>query len=214
MNETKLIPETSSAWLGLGQAALSLGVHPTTLRRWSDNGEIPVMLTPGGHRRFAVSDLKQFAEERKQLRVKSGLEQIWADHALLNTRQAIVNGQGEPWLAIFSDAGRQEQRELGRRLMGVMLQYVALRQGGDDLLAEAQMIGRAYAENALGLGLSLVEALQAMLFFRDTLVEAAVQMPEAARVRPEANLKLVRRINQLLNVVHFAVAGTYEQARR
>ena len=39
-------------WLTLSEAAEQLGVHPTTLRRWADNGDIPVSVTPGGHRRF------------------------------------------------------------------------------------------------------------------------------------------------------------------
>src|SRR5579859_979483 len=205
-------PDTQ--WLGLGRAAHYLGVHPITLRRWADHGEIAVMLTPGGHRRFAMADLQRFSESRKQLRLKSGMEQRWADQALLRTRREIVGQRQEPWLAAFSETDRQKERELGHRLMGLMLQYVALAEGGDDLLQEAQTIGQAYAENALRLGLSLVEALQAMLFFRDAMVEAAVQMPEAARARPEASARLVRRINRLLNTVQLSIAGAYEQAKR
>jgi|SRR5579859_1750866 len=205
-------PDTQ--WLGLGRAARVLGVHPITLRRWADQGEIAVMLTPGGHRRFALADLQRFAAERKQLRVTTGLEQSWAEQALQHTRRELGGRRTEPWLAAFGEADRQSNRALGQRLLGVMLRYVSLSDGGDELLDEAVTIGGAYAQHALVLGLSLVEALQAMLFFRDTLVEAAVQLPEAARLRPEANLHLVRRINRLLNAVQLAIAGIYEQARR
>jgi len=205
---------TATEWLGLGRAARWLGVHPITLRRWADQGQIAVMLTAGGHRRFALDDLQRFAAERKQQRLTSGLEQSWAEQALQHTRREIGGRGDQAWLAAFGEADRQHNRELGRRLMGVMLQYVSLNEGGQDLLAEAVTIGGAYAENAQALGLSLVEALQAMLFFRDTLVEAAVQMPEAARTRPEANVRLVRRINGLLNAVQLAIAGIYEQAKR
>jgi excisionase family DNA binding protein len=209
-----MMPAVAQAWLSLGSAAQYIGVHATTLRRWADNGEIPIMLTPGGHRRFALADLQRFSDSRKQLRRTTSLEQNWADQALLRTRQEIIGQRQESWLAAFDEADRQQKRELGRRLLGVTLRYVSLAEGGDDLLQEAQTIGRAQAENALGLGLSLVEALQAMLFFRDTLVEAAVQMPEAGRVRPEANARLVRRINHLLNAVQLSIAGLYEQTMR
>ena len=47
------LPETE-AWLSLKAASKKLNVHPTTLRRWADNGDIPVMLTPGGHRRHLL----------------------------------------------------------------------------------------------------------------------------------------------------------------
>ena len=93
-----------------------------------------------------------------------------------------------------------------------MLQYVSLSEGGDDILEEARTIGREHAENALGLRLPLVEAITAMLFFRDTMVEVAIQLPEVAHVRPEANTKLLRRINLLLNAVQLAIAETYDNA--
>ena len=165
--------ETLVDWLTLKQAAHKLGVHPTTLRRWADAGEILVMLTPGGHRRFAMADVERFAK--------------------------VLHRQ---------------QREDIRRLMGLILRYVAVNEGGEILLEEARVIGRAHAENALGLGLSLVEALQAMLFFRDTMVEVAMQLPEVAHVRPEANQRLLRRINTLINAVQLAIADAYEQARK
>jgi excisionase family DNA binding protein len=202
-------------YLALGRAARILGVHPITLRRWADQGDIAVMLTPGGHRRFALADLQRFAAERKQLRLASGLEQSWAEQALQHTRRQIGDGQpGQPWLAAFGEADRQHNRELGRRLMGVMLQYVSLSDGGDELLDEAVAIGGDYARQGQALGLSLVEALQAMLFFRDTLVEAAVALPDAVRARAEANGRLVRRINRLLNAVQLAIVGIYERAQR
>ncbi|HLE28553.1 MAG TPA: helix-turn-helix domain-containing protein [Anaerolineales bacterium] len=206
--------ETLVDWLTLKQAAHKLGVHPTTLRRWADAGEILVMLTPGGHRRFAMADVERFAEERRRLRTMPGLEQLWAEQALTQARREIVAHRGEHWLAIFDEQDREQKRQLGRRLMGLILRYVAVNEGGEILLEEARVIGRAHAENALGLGLSLVEALQAMLFFRDTMVEVAMQLPEVAHVRPEANQRLLRRINTLLNAVQLAIADAYEQARK
>jgi len=53
-----------------------------------------------------------------------------------------------------------------------------------------------------------------MLFFRDTLVEVAIHLPEVAHVRPEANTRLLRRINTLLNVVQLAMADVYDQDKR
>ena len=201
-------------WLSLKQASERLGVHPTTLRRWADSGDIPVMLTPGGHRRFAVSDIDHFAEERRRLRMVTGLEQIWAEQALSQARKEIVSHQDEHWLTAFDEKDRERKRLLGRRLMGLMLQYISLSEGGDDILKEARTIGHEHAENALGLGLPLVEAIQAMLFFRDTMVEVAIQLPAVAHVRPEANMRLLRRINTLLNAVQLAIAETYDPAKK
>lgn len=202
----------TNEWLGLNEAARRLGVHPTTLRRWADSGEIPVMVTPGGHRRFAVVDLTRFTDKRLRLRTVGNLERIWAEQAMAKTRTEIVRQRGTPWLAVFDEQDRERKRVLGRRLMGLMLQYVSLQEGGEDLLDEARSIGREHAANALSLGMPLVSALQIVLFFRDTLIDVALQLPEVANVRPEANVRLLRRTTSLLNAVELAVAETYDQA--
>jgi excisionase family DNA binding protein len=200
-------------WISLKDAAHRLGVHPTTLRRWADAGQLPVMLTPGGHRRFAIADIEAFAADRRRVRFSHSLEQTWAEQALIQTRQELVSHRDEPWLAVFDEADREYKRRLGRRLMGVMLQYISFGEGGDELLAEASAIGREHAQNALRYGMSLVEAMQAIMFFRDTLVEVVVHLPEKAHVRPESSLHLLRRINTLLNTVQLAVAGLYDLSR-
>lgn len=207
------MPEANS-WLSLKEAASHLGIHETTLRRWADNGDIPVMLTPGGHRRFAAADLERFAQDRRRLKMVSGLEQLWAEQALQETRQAIVRHPDLPWLSAFSPEERERKRQLGRRLMGLMLQYLSSDDACEDILAEAQAIGREHAQNALSLGVPLVEAMQAMLFFRDTIVEVAIQLPDVAHVRPDSNTRLLRRINTLVNSVQLAVAETYDQSHK
>ena len=40
------------------EAAELLGVSPTSIKRWSDDGKIPVQKTAGGHRRYRRADLQ------------------------------------------------------------------------------------------------------------------------------------------------------------
>ena len=51
-------------WMTLGEASRYLGVHYSTLRSWSDDGDIAVFRTPGGHRRFNLNDLRRFLSDR------------------------------------------------------------------------------------------------------------------------------------------------------
>lgn len=196
-------------WLPLGKAAKRLNVHPSTLRRWGDNGDVPMLLTPGGHRRFSASDLERFAQEHL-VRHAAPIEEMWAGEALTQARQEIVVHRHEQWLAAYDERTRQRHRELGRQLMGLTIRYLAGDEGPEHCLEEARQIGREYGHIAQALGHPLSTALRASIFFRDTLVETAVHLPESAHVRPAASRHLMRRINALLNTVHLAIVEVYD----
>lgn len=206
--------KSPSPWLGLNEAARQLGVHPATLRRWADDGEIPVMITPGGHRRFALAELDRFSEEHQQLRVVAGIEQVWADQVLDETRRQISAQRNAAWLSPFDEQQREHKRDLGRQLLNITLKYISLKDGGEDLLESARVIGREHAADGLRMNLPLVEALKIVLFFRDTLLNVTLQLPEVAHAKTEVNAPLLRRISTLLATVELSVAETYDQAHQ
>lgn len=49
--------------LSIGEVAELMGVHVTTVRRIADSGDLKYVRTPGGHRRFAMSDVAPFIPE-------------------------------------------------------------------------------------------------------------------------------------------------------
>lgn len=201
-------------WLSLTAAADRLGVHPTTLRRWANNGDIMIMLTPGGHRRFLVSDLDAFSERRRSLMGNNQVAAEWADRALQTARQEIVTHSDQPWLSTFDNGTRDSTRRMGQQLLGLTMQYIsAPEEELLPLLEQARAIGRRYGEMAHQSGLPLTEALEATLFFRDLLVETALQLPENMPVKPQANVRLMRKINHLLNMIQLHVAEVYDDSR-
>ena len=111
----------------------------------------------------------------------------------------------------YDDKVREQHRLLGRRLMGLTLQYISDPESNGVLLKEAKSIGFEYGRLAQQTNLPLTEALETTLRFRDMLVDTAFQLPSTATIKPEANLRLMRRINELLNVVQLAIAQIYEQ---
>jgi hypothetical protein len=98
---------------------------------------------------------------------------------------------------------------MGRQLMALTLQYIS---NGEDeqLLEEARRMGMEYGRHCQSIAMPLTDALQASIFFRDTMIETALQLPENLRIQPEANVRLMRRINTLLNTVHLAIAEVYD----
>lgn len=200
-------------YLSLSAASKLLGVHSTTLRRWADAGAVPLYVTPGGHRRFARSDIEALAA-RKPLSTRA-LGSAWAARALAQTRQelAVATPARHSWLANIDEAERASWRRIGQQLMGVVLHYINSPRDDEELLGEARRIGADYAAQARRTGMPLTAALEAALFFRDSLVESAMQLSEDAHPRHEESARLLRRISRVANEVHLAVAAAYEAAQ-
>jgi excisionase family DNA binding protein len=197
-------------WLSLGKAAEMLGVHTMTLRRWSDSGRFPSYRTAGGHRRFALKDILAFIEHGREatdsdkaVATEAEADAAWADTALVQTRELVGREDQQQWLS-----------QMGHNLMGLLLQYVAADETNGTFLDEAERIGRWYGEIGHRAGLSLTLILEATLFFRDILIESTMLVPAKATVEPEANLRILRRVNQIINTVQLAITDYYEFSQR
>lgn len=66
--------EESVDLLTSGEVAETLGVGPSTVKRWTESGELTCIKTLGGHRRFARSEVLEFAK-------RNGLESVKAPDA-------------------------------------------------------------------------------------------------------------------------------------
>jgi excisionase family DNA binding protein len=199
-------------WLTLTEAAEALRVHPTTLRRWADSGQIPVFLTPGGHRRFAASDVTHISARRHAVRRVGPVERIWADQALALARKQLANQEQERWLKRQDPSSRDRNRQMGHHLMGLILQYLTGDGDDDGPLAQARSIGIQYGRASRDLGLPLTDALRAAMFFRDTLTTSAVALPANVRIPTGSQVQLVTRISRIVNEVQLGVADAYAKS--
>ncbi len=198
-------------WLTLSEAARVIGVHPTTLRRWADQGDIPVRVTPGGHRRFLRSELLAHLERGQQTAsAQEHAGQAWVNFALVETRQRLVQHPAPAWIAAFDPQRRDEKRELGRRLMSLIMQHISAPDNDRQLLIEAKSIAARYAHNCIEAGLSAAEGLEATAFFRDAMTEVALQMPHVAELGNDAQMRLLRKLNQVFNVVQVSFVEYYD----
>jgi excisionase family DNA binding protein len=196
-------------WLTLAEAATRLGVHTSTLRRWASHGEIPVVTTVGGHRRFAAEDVQRFIEARRPEAAEAGLKS-WVATAADHARHEVSAHRDEPWLAVLDEGARRASREMGRRLMGLLMQYIATHGPPARLEPEIQRLGLDYGRQSRDAGLSLSLALQATVFFRDALFESALHPAGEPFLAPEHSVRLLRRLNRFVNLVQLAIAETYD----
>jgi excisionase family DNA binding protein len=202
-------PQPPTRWLTLTEAAEALRVHPTTLRRWADSGQIKVFLTPGGHRRFAESDIQQMATRRTSLRDDAEVERIWAEQALAHAREHLGTQEGEQWLKRHDAPARDRGREMGKQLIQFIIENVAGEANEAEMLEKARRIGHQYGETSRALSLTRSDALRAATFFRHSLTTSAVQLPGDLHISTEAQVRILARIDRILNEVQLGVAEAY-----
>ena len=112
-------------WLTLKDASDVLGVHFTTLRTWADNGEIQVFRTPGGHRRFSVTDLRRFLKERVEREANAKPPSV-IENAIqqVQTEMAKLPHEHLPWRYPLEDEAQIMRRNRGQQLFALALSYV------------------------------------------------------------------------------------------
>jgi excisionase family DNA binding protein len=193
-------------WLTLSEASDLLGIHQTTLRAWADKGEIPVFRTPGGHRRFRLADLRAFLQERaSQGPSTTSVVDNAVEHALSRVRQEIANMPGV-WRTELDENTRQINRERGRRLFALALNYVMRPEQRGDILNAGRDLGRQYGQEAAQQGVSLVETGRTVQFFRRQLLES-VRREESL---DSGDMQIRQAIAQFLDEILYAVLEGYE----
>lgn len=199
-------------WLSLKQAADQLGIHPTTLRRWADNGDIPVYITPGGHRRFLEADVQAVLGGGPLNVQETKPERAWATRALLTTQERLRDHRSEvQWLQVFDEDKRAQQRELGKQLLALIMQHIALPEGDESLLVEAERIAEHYANICKSIGLTAAQGLEIIVFFRDNMTETALKLPQVATVDDDNRLRLLRKLNQIFNLLQIKLVEAYQE---
>jgi excisionase family DNA binding protein len=184
-----------NGWLSLSDAAELLGVHPSTVRTWSNNGDIPVHRTQGGHRRYRRSEIELWAQTARQSRPVEADRIIQS--AVSQVRVQIADGrlEAEPWYQKMDDDARSQYRRSAYTLFQGLLAYLAS-DAEDEAASEAYAIGYEYASRARRYSLSHVDAARAFLFFRNILLESLM------KVYREANVPSGKAWEEMLHKMH------------
>ena len=199
----------SVRWLSLHEASQMLGVHPSTLRQWADTGKIATVRTPGGHRRFAESVVRDLLEPEPL--PPSGVELLFQS-ARLEVSGGKLSEQG--WYQRLDETDKAEHRELGRQLLSMVVQYLTQPSDRPAILEDARALGRSYGERSLVNKLTLTEAVRAFLYFHDFLTDGVIQMAGTARQRETIDLiGTCQQIDEFTDEVMLAMLGVYEQSQ-
>ncbi len=169
-------PDTrsSTTWVGLGEASRILGIAPGTLRRWADDGRIPVFTTPGGHRRFSrtiISALLPVARTHRPALARLGASPERMARAYRS--RGTVSSAGRPWINGLPEAVREVFRARGREMVSLLLEHLdaADADAAAESLRAASELAAAYGRESAAQGASLGEAVERFLWFRSPFVD-------------------------------------------
>jgi len=181
-------------WLSLSAAAELLGVHPSTVRLWSDKGLLPVHRTKGGHRRYKRSEVLLWAQTSREVRAVQPEDMMQS--AVRNVRMQITEGrlEAETWYQKLDEDARAQYRQSSRSLFQGLMTYLA--STNEDAASEAFAVGYEYASRARRYNLSYVDATRAFLFFREVLIESVM------KVYSEANIPSGKAWEEMLHKMH------------
>ncbi len=195
-------------WLSLSDVAKILGVHPGTVRSWSDRGILPTHKTQGGHRRYKRSEISLWAESSQrsgEIEPERMMQEV-----VKNVRMQISEGrlQVESWYQKLDEDARAQYRLSSRSLFHGMMIYMT--SNGADAESEAYAIGYEYASRAHRYSLSYVDAARAFLFFRDTLIESVIKVCNDAKMPASQASQMYRKIHTFTDEILISLLQTYQ----
>lgn len=198
----------TTEWLRLSEVAKIIGVHPGTVRNWSNQGLLPVHRTQGGHRRYKRSEIDLWLQSKEADRPLDA--RLVVQNALRNTRFRISEGrlEAEDWYIKLDEEAREQYRLSGRNILHGLISYMNVDE--QQAAAEAQALGFEYASRGRRYGLNSVEAMHAFLFFRNVLIESMLNVYEAAAVQsPFAWSDMFRKVNKFTDQIMITLLETY-----
>lgn len=206
------MPFTQEQWLSLIEASTLLGIHPNTLRRWADSGQVPCFRTPGGHRRFKADDLRAWVAGRQTTALAPQAEAL-VQNVVGFTRNEMAERRvsDEPWYTAFGhEDERQQMRETGRRLFGLAIQYMARTSNHEPVLHEGRRIGQFYGQQCAQHGMSLVDTMRGFFFFRESLLRATRPGLAIRGQYDGEDARMHRQLRLFLDEVMYACLASYE----
>lgn len=208
-------PPEDGAWVGMRRACQILGVNQSTLRAWTDSGRVPVFLTPGGHRRYREADLRALLDTHA---APSSFEPLSTALLAGHERYELVarRALSSPWFQRFDEPARRQFRLLGASMLNLLTTYLVASQPAEreHALDRARELAAEYGAMATRLGLTLAEATEAFLLFRNPVLETVHQWLGAQNPPPRQGGEVLTRVNAFMDQVLVTMSGAHERGRQ
>ncbi|MBE3560994.1 MAG: helix-turn-helix domain-containing protein [Ktedonobacteraceae bacterium] len=200
-------------WLSLSEAAELLGIHPATVRLWADRNELPSRRTSGGHRRFRRADIEARLHQEREPR-PSPAAQLLVQSVLGRVRLAFTEGtlEGFSWYKHSDEAARSAYRQLGHRVLDLLLRALSSAASETELRQQAIRLGIEYGSITYRSHVPVADAVRAFLYFRTLVDEAILQLAEVRGAR-EHDIPWIESLYQIQAITNEILPALIEAAQ-
>lgn len=204
----ELVP--AGGWLSIREACAFLGVDQSTLRRWTNDGRVPVFKTPGGHRRYSRDDLRALVvgNPHKVSRSRVSRQELTSRTLSAYQDDYLKAAREQKWFRAFGATSQEEHRRIGRRLVDLAIRYAASpghAEERSELLDEGRKIGEHYGMSSARAGLSTSETIEVFLYFRYPVVKALLDVIEKEGLPARRASRLFIGIDDFIDEVLIAM---------
>jgi excisionase family DNA binding protein len=203
--------ETKRGLLSIGEACHMLGVSEVTLRQWTDEGKVKAFVTPGGHRRYPEAELRHLLGLHRRTRGLRELGDRLQGMVSEHREVALQYMRSAHWYHRMDETARERLRERGRRLVGVLVQFVTRPATRKRAVDECRSIGAEYGEDLASLGLSLTDSLEAFILHRNPVSQATTELLSSSVPLNRRALAAVPEIHRLIDETLLSLVHAHQR---
>lgn len=201
------------ALLSISAASRFLGVSEPALRQWTDERKIKAFVTPGGHRRYSRSELKNFLRSNQKLlgvkELASQLEESAPVHRQLDNSFL----QTTSWYK-FNIEAQAQFAVLGRKILTLIIRSIREPARKDELLMSIREIGTQFGEMTARLDMSLTDSIQAFVQHRDPLMRVATKMMKNGEGVQRRVVEAIPLVDHVMDEALVALVQAHQQTRK
>ena len=201
------------AFVGISEACRILKVSETALRQWTDEGRIKAFVTPGGHRRYLVTDLRKFlSAHHKTIGIKDLAAEI-EETAHLHREIGLRFLTGAPWYGRLTGESKEDLAELGRRLLSSIIRYITAPSEREGTLEDAREVGKGLGLTLAKLGLPLTDSVEAFVMHRDPVLGVATSLMKKREAFNGRVVDAIPLVGHVMDEALVSLVAAHQQGR-
>lgn len=139
----------------------------------------------------------------------------WCNRPCRPARNRLPQARsGAAWYEKFDEKTRARKRQEGRQLFALALQYVTKPEEREHILTRARELGYRYGKDSVQYGVSLVDTLKAIMFFRQALLDTLEAGGDMQNGQTPASVRVTHGVEEFTMEVLYATVDGYERTLR